>query len=429
MARESECKNKPNRAKMEVGFKSVEFFTDQVLGTGTFGKVCKAKCDDLVCAAKMIHPTLIDPTVQSLQLVASISQEHHLPVTESFEQECGFLSTLKHPNIVQYIGMCRDLDSGQGLPVLLMELMDENLTQYLERCSEQPVPYHLQVNICHNVASALSYLHANKIVHRDICSNNILLAGNGQVTKLCDFGMTVFDISNRDVLTKCPGTDVYMPPEAVTDDPKYTEKLDVFSFGVVIVQVLTMKWPYPGNRMKYIDDPSAKYAIAVKIPEIERRQSHVNKVDPQHPLLPIALDCLEDKDVKRPTAHQLCDRIGGLKESPQYTESKPSLSMSHREITDLREQLQAERQRHQEEIDQIREEIKQKDMLVEEVFESARYQREQQLVQTQEEILVRRTEQENEKLKPSQGEHELRQQISDLQQQVYVEQQRASRER
>ena len=193
MAQRSWGHENQSSCKIKAGYKSIQIFKDQLLGMGSYGQVCKAKCDDLLCAAKMLYPILF----------------YREPMAGSrFEQECEFLSTLRHPNIVQYIGMHRDPDT--NLPVLLMELMDENLTHYLEHCS-QSVPYHLQVNICHDVASALSYIHANDIVHRDVSSNSILVNGNAQVTKLSDFNMSGFDISNRDDLTVCPGSQVYVP--------------------------------------------------------------------------------------------------------------------------------------------------------------------------------------------------------------------------
>ena len=204
-----------------------------------------------------------------------------------------------------------------------------------------------------------------------------LLASNAEVIKLIDFGMSAFDICNRDDLTMCPGYDVYMPPEALTDDPKYTEKIDCFSFGVVMIQILTRLFPSPGDQIKHIDDPRFKFAIAVPVPEIERRQNHISMIDPGHPLLPIARDCLKDRDVERPTAHQLYERIGALKESARYRESKESTLVRDGEATDLREQLQRERQqqeRNQEEIHRLREEVKQKETLIEEVFENAKQQ-------------------------------------------------------
>ena len=67
--------------------------------------------------------------------------------------------------------------------------MDEDLLQYLKR-SSQPVPYHLQVNMCHDISVALSYLHAQSIVHRSISSDNILIKGNGAI-KLGGFGVSI----------------------------------------------------------------------------------------------------------------------------------------------------------------------------------------------------------------------------------------------
>ena len=74
-----------------IGFETVQLLKDQTLGIGSYGKVCKAKCDDLLCAAKLIHETLFDPTVQQL---ISPQREHRLPMRR-FEQECEFLSTIK----------------------------------------------------------------------------------------------------------------------------------------------------------------------------------------------------------------------------------------------------------------------------------------------------------------------------------------------
>ena len=216
----------------KIYFKVVQLFKDQTLGIGSFGAVCKAKCDDLLCAAKILHPTFFDPTTQ---LQVSPKKEHRLPI-KRFEQEGEFLSTIRHPNIVQYL--CMHLDPDTGLPALLMELMDENLT-YLLESSPQPIAYHTQANLCHDIALALSFLHSNEIIHRDLSSNNVLLFSNIRA-KVTDFGMAKLGDLNPqatcNTFTNCPGTDVYMPPEAVHDEPVYTEKIDCFSFGVIIIQ-------------------------------------------------------------------------------------------------------------------------------------------------------------------------------------------------
>ena len=299
----------------KIGFKTITLYKKQTLGIGSYGAVCKAKCDDLLCAAKIIHPTLFDPT--ALHQIAP-HKKHRLPIRR-FQLECEFLSTVRHPNIVQYLGTHQDPDT--GLPVLLMELMDDSLTHFLES-STQPIPYHIQVNICHDTTLALSFLHSNDIAHRDLSSNNVLLISN-IIAKLTDFGMARLGDLNfhatRITNTMCPGTDVYMPPEAIQDKPVYTEKIDCFSFGVIIVQTLTREFPKPGDRLMTIDDPRyPQGALKLCVPEIERRQNHISQVDPNHPLLPIALDCLKDRDVERPSAQQLCERVAALKETSKY---------------------------------------------------------------------------------------------------------------
>ena len=223
------------QGRNEIGFRTVQLFKAQSLGIGSYGAVCKARCDDLPCAAKIIHPTLVDPRARAL---VPRGKEHRVPISR-FEQECEFLSSIKHPNIVQYLGT--STDSENGLPVLLMELMDESLTSFVER-SQRNLPYHIEVTISNDIALALSFLHSNDIIHRDLSSNNVLMIGNSRA-KVTDFGMAKLAGANlqatRVSLTQTPGADVYMPPEATKIPPVYTEKIDCFSHGVLGVQIMT----------------------------------------------------------------------------------------------------------------------------------------------------------------------------------------------
>jgi len=147
--------------------------------------------------------------------------------------------------------------------------------------------------------------------------------------KVTDFGMVkLYDVNRSTVhltpLTLCPGTAVYMSPEALREPPVYTEKLDSFSLGVLGIQIMTRQFPDPGNRFKVIEirDPRIPSSrVQVEVAEVERRQSHISLINPGHPLLPVALDCLKDQDRERPSCHELCGRISTLKASPMYTES------------------------------------------------------------------------------------------------------------
>ena len=294
----------------QFGYQTVQLIKNKPLGTGSYGAVYKAMCDDLLCAGKILHPTLFqssDPGVMA--------------VMKRFEQECSVLSAIRHSNIVQYLGVHQDPDT--QLPVLLMELMDESLTQFLEQ-TQEPLPYHTQVDICHDIALALAYLHSNGIIHRDLSSNNVLMIGRNKA-KVTDYGMAKFFDVNRTSMTPltiCPGTLAYMSPEALQDQPVYTKKLDTFSFGVLDIQIITRQFPNPGPRFKKVQD--SRYpmgSVQVAIPDAERRKSHIDLINPSHPLLPIATVCLSYKEEERPSAQGLCHRLAALKEAPQYSDS------------------------------------------------------------------------------------------------------------
>ena len=365
----------------EFHYQRVELLKTESLGVGSYGAVCKAMCDDLPCAAKILHPALFQFTAPGTT-----------SVMRKFEQECRLLSAIKHPHIVQYLGTYRDPES--KLPVLLMELMDESLTRFLER-SHDPLPYHTEVNLCHDIALALSYLHSNGIVHRDLSSNNVLLIA-GSRAKVTDFGMVkLYDLNrstaHHTTLTQCPGTLAYMSPEALEEPPVYTYKLDSFSLGVLGVQIMTRQFPDPGERFQImkINDPRIPSGrVRVDVLEVERRQSHINLIDPAHPLLPFALDCLKDRDTERPSCHELCGRISTLKASPKYTESVQQVNTKPTQSTN-RESREREMQQSQQ-IQDLQLQLQAKDNQLHTQNEQLQ-RKEEQIQQQQQQILGLRT--------------------------------------
>ena len=305
--------------EQEFTFRNVQLFKNETLGTGSYGAVCKAKCDQLICAAKLLYPVLFK------MLAPDSDKKHRLPF-HRFEKECRFLSRVNHPNIVQYLGTYRDPET--NAPVLLMELMDESLTHFLES-SPGDIPYHIQVNLSQDIAQALAFLHANGIIHRDLSSNNVLLIAGSQA-KVSDFGKSKFTDVNAThcsaTMTTFLGTPAFMPPEAFNEPPVYTDKLDNFSFGVLIVQIVTKQFPAPGNQFEAVmfpspRNPTYKVKSRVAVPEVERRQAHISMIDPTHPLLPIALECLKDEAEERPSSQELCQSLDALKKTSKYKES------------------------------------------------------------------------------------------------------------
>ena len=298
------------------------------LGTGAYGSVFKVQCDDLICAAKLLHPTLVAEVM------------YDKSPQKKFLDEIEFLGFLRHPNIVQYLGVRKDPDT--NLPMLLMELMDGSLTQFLERSAAAgPLPLPKQLDICHDVALALSFLHANGVIHRDLSSNNVLMLGNRRV-KVSDFGMA--KLHNRNASnTMCPGTDSYMPPEAVQDSPTYTEKIDCFSLGVLAIQVMIRRFPSPGPRTKQVTvnrrillEPQSEY---------NRREKDIMKIPADHVLRGIACDCLKENESERPSASLLCSIIFQLKEKNNDCGREDDLNRrlieKEKEVESVRKMLEA----------------------------------------------------------------------------------------
>lgn len=304
-----------------MDFQAVEIFKgerDCELGVGSYGAVYKAQCDGiLMCAAKVLHPALFqhgDPNTSHL--------------LTRFRQECDFLKGIRHPNIVQFLGVYDDPDF--KLPVLLMELLDESLTKFLEK-SRVPLPLYTQVNFSHDIALALAYLHSKKIVHRDLSSNNVLLVA-GRKAKVTDFGMSkLLDSTAADEhgagthrsLTYCPGTEVYMPPEALSVPPDYTNKIDCFSLGPLMIQIVTRQYPKPTPRTEKFQDPRSP-SLTSERPVLEsiRRESHLKLFEENHPLRDIINQCLNYLYDERPSSQEICQKLETIKQSDQYKESE-----------------------------------------------------------------------------------------------------------
>ena len=335
----------------QFAYHNIQLYKSESLGSGSYGGVCKAKCDGLLCAAKTMHPSLFD-----------LRDPGTASYLRKFREECHLLSLARHPNVVQYLATYYDPDT--RLPVLLMELCDESLTAFLER-SPGPLSYHVQLNICLDIALALVYLHSNALIHRDLTGNNVLMIA-GTRAKITDFGMSKLATGNprMTALTLCPGNLLYMSPEALDEAKSYTAKLDIFSFGVIVIQILTRQFPNPTDRFRTVhasqneeddeddeDEDEEGEEVRVLVPETKRRQAHLQLIPDTHSLKPIAIQCLRKKERSRPSALQLSERLSELKQAPQYTESMHQAQTrggneTGDEIATLRRQVQEVQQQN-----------------------------------------------------------------------------------
>ena len=219
------------------------------LGRGAYGKVFTVDYLGLPCAAKEIHSLLID----------GVSPEDKKAIKDGFIRECYHSSLIRHPNIVQFMGIyyAKPSDLRTDLPIMVMELMDTSLTSFIEK-NQSKIAMKTKLSILHDVSLGLSYLHGRRpaVIHRDLSSNNILLSGRGNlVAKISDLGTAKMiradSKQTKSRLTTNPGTLHFMPPEALDEeDPIYGTPVDVFSFGGIALHLFSEKWPTPSSYTK-----------------------------------------------------------------------------------------------------------------------------------------------------------------------------------
>ena len=271
-------------------------FTDVKLGRGADATVYEVDWNGTVCAAKRLHDALLeDESPGGVEKLIS-----------NFEAECLTWSKLRHPGVVQFLGVY--LEGKSRLPVLVLEKMDTSLRRYLEGHSKEEFPLHQKVFVLRQVTQALAYLHNQNppLVHHDLSTNNVLLNMVSFVTKVSDFGMSrAINPSALSRKSSIKGTQAFMPPEALQKVPKYDTKLDVFSFGNVVISTLTHEWPDPEAPTKY------EGGQLIALSELQRREycTELFTAQEKQLFLHTVRCCLENHPDKRPSSVMLVQEL------------------------------------------------------------------------------------------------------------------------
>jgi serine/threonine protein kinase len=157
-----------------------------------------------------------------------------------FHAEVRILGSIRHPNIVQIF----DFGELHGVPYLVMEyLSGEDLAAAIaaDRCGD----FARKLDVAKQVAAALQHVHQSGIIHRDIKPANIFIEPDGAV-KLMDFGISRLSAANSGQTTGLIGTPEYLPPEHIKGQAP-TTRFDIYSFGVVLLELFSGCKAYSGN--------------------------------------------------------------------------------------------------------------------------------------------------------------------------------------
>ena len=258
---------RPKPPSLEIG---------KELSRGAYGAVHSGRLDGKEVAVKRLHGLLLQAARGQGDLEMMLSK---------FRGECDLLQRVEHPHVVGFEGAFYEETTDE--PILVMELMTENLQQYLERNKGQ-LSRKKQLEICISIVRGLCFLHTRSppIVHRDLTDKNILLDANG-VVKIGDLGQSRLKTVEY-FSTGQPGAIPFMSPEALRQPSHYNEKLDIFSLGVLMLEIATQQSP----RVSLV-------GIGIT-PELKRRGEDLSKLEEDHPLRPLILSCLNDNPKERP---------------------------------------------------------------------------------------------------------------------------------
>lgn len=211
-------------------------------------------------------------------------------VMRRFKSECQLLSQIKHPNIVEFIGIsfCQEY-----APTLITEFMPCNLENFINKT--EGVQHDVKLHILNEIARGLLFLHSctPPLVHMDLTSQNIMLSEDAAVVKISDIRNTL--IVDPEKVTEFVHTNAvacsYMPPEVTTSvSPlRCGMPVDIFSFGHLALCTIIKQ--LPGNLPPKINKD-------VSYTELERRSVHLrilkNMMDSQSPIVDIIERCLDD---------------------------------------------------------------------------------------------------------------------------------------
>ena len=259
------------------------------LGRDAFGTVEELAVGRTLCAGKKLHAVLLEVQNEGIQRTI-----------KRFIAECKLMSKLRHPRIVQFMGLCFFDDS--PYPMLVMEKLDVDLQTLLE--TRDNVPFVAVLHILKDIAEGLIHMHGQSppVIHRDLTARNVLIIQGSLRAKIGDLGnalcMTDFAAVTNS-LSRIPGTLLYMPPEALEYGKKYDSMLDMFSFGHLALFAMIQEFPKELLPSTFYDERGVFRARN----EAGRREKYIEKLvaklTSNHVVTKMIIQCLHNVPERR----------------------------------------------------------------------------------------------------------------------------------
>ena len=283
---------------------------EREFGRGAFAAVHELQYNGLKCAGKMIHPEFYDLNITSEEV-------------RRFADECHLLSRMRHPNIVQFLGVTKK----RPVPILVMEYLPINLSDCIEKyCGS--LPSEIKYSILYDVSLGLKYLHKHNppIIHRDLTTNNVLLASN-MTAKISDLGVSKIlnlEFHQLSRMTPTPGTLTYMPPEVMVAKARYNTSVDLFSYGIMMIHVFCEEWPHPKCEAVQANTDGKLTAFS----EAQRRNDYLCSIGHDHPLRDLILKCISNNPANRGSVSDVVKQLKEMVLSfpPSFTNRVEMLS-------------------------------------------------------------------------------------------------------
>ena len=303
-----------NRSNLKSGVT----VTDIVLGHGRCTDVLQLEYMGLKCAGRKIREACLQEQEGGYSYAV-----HRL------EEEFYLLSQVRHPNIVQFLGV--HFQQGVPAPILVMEFLPTNLTSYIDQYGI--LPKEISYSILHDVALGLCYLHSQTppIIHRDLSSNNVLLTPN-MTAKISDLGVArILNLTpQRAQDARSNSASAYLPPEVKT----YVTSVDIFSYGILMIHIFSGRWPEP-----QVGETRFDRRRVVTVIEAERREVFLRAIGNDHPLMDLILVCVDNHPQLRPHASVIVKRLADRMSQFSPASFANRLEML-RQIDQLREKKQ-----------------------------------------------------------------------------------------